>query len=181
MWALSKVRTNFSGTHIQAWHVQALYVGGYRIVPLTDHATLTVYWAISHHDGGEPQNILPSVPSLKGIGLVCAYEQVQIGLWLFSFQLFKCLYRVGCALAIDLACVHQRLRHISKGQTRHGQSMGRRCECAGLVPCVARWHDAQLGQAKLFYRMLRQRDVRGVGRVKRTAKHAKSRLVVHAL
>ena len=59
--------------------------------------------------------------------------------------------------------------------------MGRRCECAGLVPCVARRDDAQLGQTKLRYRVLRQRQVRDVGRVKRTTKHAKSRLVVHAL
>ena len=103
MWALRKVRTNFGGTHIQAWHVQALYVGGYRIVPLTDHATLTVYWAISHHDGGKPQNILPSVPSLKGIRLVCAYEQVQIGIRLRSFELLKRVRCVGRAMAVYLA------------------------------------------------------------------------------
>jgi hypothetical protein len=40
------------------------------------------------------------------------------------------------------------------------------------VPSIARWDDAQLIQVKLRYRVLGQRKVRDVRRVKRTAKDA---------
>jgi uncharacterized RDD family membrane protein YckC len=100
---MGNVRTNFGGTHIQAWHVQALYVGGYRIVPLTGHAALPTYGSIGHYHCGQAQNLLPTVPSFEGIGLVSTNEQVQISLWLFSLQLLERVHRVGGAFAVDLA------------------------------------------------------------------------------
>jgi hypothetical protein len=83
------------------------------------------------------------MPSVQGLGLVCAHHQEQLGRWIFLGQLAQSFRGVGRACAPDLSVIDPGLGQVMKGQTRHGQTVMGWGQGSVLMPGLTGWENQQ--------------------------------------